>query len=252
MKRLLLGLGLLLIPLLTQAKDWQIEAGAGLAVFNTPWKGVDIEATPIPYFSAQYGRWKFGGGDDIVQYTVLQSPLQVSLGLGYRDETYETKFALIDYDSDDPVFTGYDSPEGEVTGLLNLQYGQMQLQVARDLEGESEGTTVKLQANVPLYRHASGWQISSALGVKWQEDAYASHIYGVSHDNVDVSVGRHRYTLGHTVNPIGEVMLYVPMGRRYSLLGFLHYEHLDREIRDSPLVGRDNQTKMGILLVTRF
>lgn len=57
MSRLLLSLGLLMMPLLTHANAWQMEAGGGLAIYNTPWKGVNIEATPIPYFSARYGRW---------------------------------------------------------------------------------------------------------------------------------------------------------------------------------------------------
>lgn len=254
MSRLLLSLGLILIPLLTQANTWEMEAGGGLAVFNTPWEGVEIEATPIPYFSARYGRWGFGGGDSIVQYDVLQSRLRMSVGLGYRDETYQSKFALIDYDSDDRVFEGYDSPSGEATGLVHLRYGHMHLQVVRDIQGESEGTTVKLRVNIPLYRHPSGWQVSSGLGANWQEDAYTTHIYGVSQENVDNNVGRHRYALDHAVNPIADLQLYIPIDsrHRHSVRGFFHYEHLDSDIRDSPLVGRDHKAKMGILFVTRF
>lgn len=176
----------------------------------------------------------------------------MSIGLGYRDETYQSDFALIDYDSDDQIFEGYDSPSGEVTGLLHLRYGHMHLQVVRDIEGESEGTTIKLRINIPLYRHPSGWQISSGLGARWQEDVYATHIYGVSQGNVDNSLGRYFYDIDHAVNPVGDLQLYIPIGTRHSVRGFFHYEHLDRDIRDSPLVGRDHHARTGLLFVTRF
>lgn len=252
MPRLLLGLGLILMPLQLLASTWEMEGGGGGAHFLTPWSGVDLEQTPVPYFSARYGRWGFGVGDSAVQYDLLESELRLSVGLGYRDETYQAIYALINYESDDQVFEGYDSPSGEAAGILLLQYSLFQLQVARDLQGESEGSTVQLRANVPLYRHQSGWGISSTLGINWQEDKYATHVYGVSQRNVDEDVGRHFHSIGHAINPLGAVQLYIPIGSRHSVRGAFHYERLDRDIRSSPLVDRAYKANLTVIFVTRF
>ncbi|MDO3380766.1 MipA/OmpV family protein [Gilvimarinus algae] len=251
MRRCLLAM-VLAMACTSEAGEWTVEAGAGGAALQTPWKGVDVELTPLPYISARYGRWGFGVGEGLVQYDVLRSPVRLSLGLGYRDETYQSDYALVEYDSDDRVFAGYDSPDGEVTAHVQLDYSIFHLRLVQDIEGQSDGASALLRADIPLYRHGSGWQVSARVGAYWMESVYATEVFGVTGDNVNPALGRYHYTLDDSLNAIAGAQLYIPLGQRHSLRGFARYERLDSAIADSPLVGRAYRAQLGLIFVTRF
>lgn len=242
-------LGLALSSQASSDTEWQVEVGGGGAAFQAPWRGVDVEATPLPYVTARHGRWGFGVGEGLIQYTLLQSDLQVAIGLGYRDETYQSNFALVEYDSDDAVFNGYKNPKGEVTARLQFDYRYFHLHVAQDVLGHSEGTTALLRANIPLYRHKSGWQVSTQAGAYWMQDKYASYVFGVTEKNANPAVGRYQYEADDSINYFTGLQVYIPVGERHSLRGFARYERLDNEIRNSPLIGRDYRAQLGIMYV---
>ncbi|MDO3387631.1 MipA/OmpV family protein [Gilvimarinus sp. SDUM040013] len=245
-------LGLALTTHAGTPDGWQVEVGGGGASFQAPWQGVDLEHMPLPYISARYGRWGFGVGEGLVQYSLLQSPVDISVGLGYRDETYQSNFALSDYDSDDPVFNGYESAKGEVTARLQFDYGYLQLRLVQDIQGRSDGATALLRTDIPLYRHTSGWQVSGRIGAYWLQDKYATHVFGVMPDNADERVSRFEYAADSAINYFTGLQVYVPVQQRHSVRGFARYEILDDEITNSPLVGRDYRAQVGIMYVVNL
>ncbi|MCP8899664.1 MipA/OmpV family protein [Gilvimarinus xylanilyticus] len=228
---------------------WHVEVGGGGASFQAPWRGVGVELTPLPYVTARYGRWGFGVGEGLVQYALMQSDLQVEVGLGYRDETYQSNFSLVKYDSDDAVFNGYKSPKGEVTARMQFNYSYFHLRLAQDIQGRSKGGTALLRADIPVYRHNSGWQVSTRVGAYWLQDKYATHVFGVSPGNTNESVGRYQYQADSSLNYFTGLQVYVPVAKRHSVRGFARYERLDNEISNSPLVGRKYRAQLGIMYV---
>ena len=231
------------------AKRWKVEVGGGGATFQAPWKGVNVESTPLPFVAASYGRWGFGVGEGLVQYSLLESDVNVGFSLGYRDETYQSDYAIQQYESDDLVFTGYNSPKGEVTARLHLEYRYFHLRLVQDIQGRSDAATATVRTDIPLYRHASGWQIAGRAGVSWMQDKYASYVFGVSLENADERFGRTEYTADNAVNYFVGLQLYIPMPVRHSLRGFARYEFLDEEITGSPLIGQNYRAQVGLMYV---
>lgn len=252
MWRKILASTVLCAPLMTLAEApprWKVEVGGGGATFQTPWRGVNVETTPLPFVSAGYGRWGFGVGEGLVQYTLLQSGVNLGVSLGYRDETYQSDYAIKQYDSDDPVFTGYNSPKGEVTARLHIEHSYFHFRIVQDIQGRSDAATATFRTDIPLYRHASGWELAGRAGAYWMQDKYASHVFGISADNADERFGRYQYAAESAVNYFVGFQLYIPTLEHHSLRGFARYEFLSDEITDSPLVGRDYRAQVGLMYV---
>lgn len=254
-RQILIGV-LLSLALSTQADTqmkmsdrWRVEVGGGGAIDQTPWRGVNIQSTPLPFVSASKGRWGFGVGEGIVQYALFHSDIDINVGLGYRDETYQSAYAIGQYDSDDPVFNGYQSPKGELTAQLHVEKSFFHFRLAQDIQNRSRGATATFRADVPLYRHSSGWQVGGRVGGYWLQDKYASHVFGVSAGNADERFGRHQYAADSALNYFVGLKLYIPITSRHSLRGFSHYEFLDEQITDSPLVDRDYRAQVGLIYV---
>ena len=231
---------------------WQFEIGGGGTLFYSPWKGVALEQTPLPYFNASFGRWGFGVGEGLVQYKVIDSKVDIGIGLGYRDETYQSDFSLIGFDSDDPVFNDYESPKGEFTARAQVDYGLVHFRLSRDIQGHSNAVTALIHTDIPLYRHSSGWQVAGRVGLYWMQDKYASYVYGVNETNTDDSIGRFKYSLGNTLNDFAGLRVFIPLTKHHSLRGLYRYESLDRDVVGSPLVGRSYRSQFSIMYVVNL
>lgn len=236
---------------LARAEQWTLEYGGGLLVLDPPWSGMSDQQLTLPYISAEYGRWRLGPQYGLFQYRVSPAgwPVDLSMGLGYRDETYDSIFYLDDKESDDPVFDGYDSPSGELVARTDISWGGLSIQLRQDISNQSRGASASALYLHPVYLDASGLQVLLGGGARWKSARYTDYLYGIHGDNVDPGRARTPYRPGSTVNYLMAARVIYPFNRRWALSGTVRYARLDSAIEGSPLVGQ-RLTGQFMVLVT--
>ncbi|MDV2077983.1 MipA/OmpV family protein [Marinobacter xestospongiae] len=243
----------LTLPEWARADDWNLEFGGGVLVMDPPWKGMPTQHQSLPYVRAEYGRWRLGVQYGLFQYrlTPAEWPVDVGIGLDYRDEVYESLFYSDDDLSDDPVFEGYDSPDGEGVARLDLRWQDLVVRLRQDVTDQSGGTSGEISYLHPVYQGAKGFQVRLGGGVVWKDREYSRYLYGIEGDNIDRSVGRYPYLPDDALNYVASMQVIYPFNQQWALSAHAHYEWLDETVSDSPLVGQDGLGRFMLFLTYR-
>jgi outer membrane scaffolding protein for murein synthesis (MipA/OmpV family) len=227
-----------------QAEEWEFSAGIGGYTTNGIWAGTDAYQGVVPILSASYGNWSFGD-ESIVSYKLLDmKDFGLSAGFNYRNGGYDSGKAFGSTDSDSAIFNGYESPDGDITFKVDSHWRFVNLTVEQDISGHSKGLTADLGITLPLFNIGKSFMVKAEAGVHWQNDNYAQHIYGVSADQVDNSVGRTAYDIDSTVNYSAGLTAFYKLNQDWDVFAKATYTKLDDEIADSPLVDRDSSTSL--------
>lgn len=238
------------------ASEWQLEFSAGALVKQSPWTDQDIDLLLIPSIKIDYGRWTFGGTateSALLRYQLMHQDayLQVTPGIGYRDEGYSQLNRRRSSASSARIFDGYTAPEGELVALLGLSYPFFELQVSQDISGHSQGSSLYAAAFYPLYEGQYS-QLYLSGGATWRSARYANALYGIKGKNIDESRGRFAYELDNTVNPFVSIDVFYTLSNHWMIHGGLSYEQLDRDIQNSPLVDRSGLASVFLALTYHF
>lgn len=222
------------------ADDWQFQFSSIVLAGQQPWRGIDTTAMILPDLRADYGRWSLGGAGVLLQYRLLDDmdALQITPGIGYRDEGYGQSMALQKRQSHAPVFVGYRPPQEELVARLDIDYQWLNLQVAQDISDRSGGSSLLFTATYPLYQHADNAEVYLSAGVNWRSADYANALYGIQGHNIDAGTGRRPYNIGSTSNPLLSLDYFYLLTPQWQLHAGLSYERLDSAIRQSPLVDK--------------
>lgn len=255
MKKALMWLNVLLYLLCmgqVKADDWSLSVGGGAVVFDTPWKKMPLQYAVLPYIDAEYGRWRFGVESGIVQYRLTPKNWQLllSAGLDYRDEGYDSLFNFNSDLSDDPVFSGYNAPDAEVTARLNLNWWYFSSNIRQDISGQSDGSSALLRFMYPLWQSQGGVQLRFGGSVEWLSARYADALYGIKPDNVNQDVGRLPYQADAATNYQIAIGFIYPFNQRWALHAQLAQTYLADSIRQSPLV--DTSTTRQFMLFISY
>lgn len=234
-------------------EGWTLEFGGGLAVYDTPWVDMPIQYITLPYINAEYGRWQLGVKHGLFQYRLSGDnwPVTLSAGLNYRDETYDSVFNFNDELSEDPIFTGYKSPDGEVTAQVNVAWQHLSASVSQDVTGNSSGAAVDLSYMHPLYQGERGVQLLVGGGVRWLSEKYSDYLYGISGSNIDPQYGRLAYQAEAATNYQLSMQFIYPFSRQWSVSARASYEWLDKTIENSPLVDKSATGKVMVFFTYR-
>ncbi|MEJ6473009.1 MipA/OmpV family protein [Pseudoalteromonas piscicida] len=234
-----------------QSDEWQVRLGGGAAAADLPWKGVDSELISIPIIDIQKGNW-FINKDSLIGYRFpITEDISVYSGLGYREDGYDGVFR--DAKSEDEIFTGYDSPDGDVTVNYGITYLWFTLSGRSDVSNNSDSTTAALSVSIPFYNNGRGFKVSIVGSAEWQQSDYVNYIYGISGDNVDVSRGRVGYlTSDDAINISAGITAHYQLKTQLSLVGGITRTKLDDVIADSPLLDRDTSDVAYAGLVYQF
>jgi outer membrane scaffolding protein for murein synthesis (MipA/OmpV family) len=235
-----------------QSDDWQFKAGIGAFAAHQPWKEAGNMVSPFPALSVSKGRWTFFS-EGLVNYSLWnEGPLTLSLGLDYRDEGYGAENLTKASSSDNIVFDGYKTPEGDVTFDIKAGWNHWFVEVHQDISGNSEGMSNKFGFQYPVYTNKRNFNLSASAFINWQNRNYVQHIYGISGDQVDVAKGRTTYTPNAATNfGFGISGQYMINERWSSMLG-AEYLKLDDAITESPLVGRNSVSKVFAMAIYSF
>lgn len=235
-----------------QPDGWQFKAGIGAFAAQQPWKDAGNMVSPFPALSVSHGRWTFFS-EGLVNYSLWnEGPLTLSLGLDYRDEGYGAENLSKASSSDNIVFDGYKTPEGDVTFDIKAGWKHWFAELHQDISGSSEGMSNKFGLQLPLFRYKEGFSLSASAFINWQNKNYVQHIYGISGEQIDETKGRTAYIPNAATNfGLGISGQYM-INERWSSMFGAEYLKLDDAITDSPLVGRNSLSKVFAMAIYSF
>ena len=228
--------------------QWDVKIGPRLESYSTPWVGGDHQNEWFPYMSASYGNWKIGGNSQsLLSYQAIKNQTWgLSMGLGYRDDGYDSGF------SDDPVFSGYDAPDADITAFVGLSYDSLFIQASQDVSSNSESSALSITLKHPLYRSQAGFMLNVSAAAHWYDKDYVNYNYGVNEDQVNAAVGRTVYQGDAALNlDLGLSAIY-RINKQWMLIGSVNLIELDDEITDSPLIDDDHADITRVILGYRF
>ena len=199
-----------------QSQQWQMEVGAAQLAIDTAWRDYDIQTMVLPYFNARKGNWRIGPKYGLVQYVFLQgAEFEASMGLSFRDETYDSSLIFSDELSDDEVFTDYKDGKGELTFRTQLQYKQLFVSLAQDISNHSDGLTFLARYNLPIYGQGLGLQLSADLGFIGK---IKNTLIPVWHNgNIAPEFGRYEYQPSAALNPFTSLNLTYVFNKQWSV-----------------------------------
>ena len=238
-------------PATSYAEKWQFQGGVGGAISQSVYLEGDAIISPLPYFQANYGRWSLGPEHGIAQYRLTDenAGLQLHIGLGLRDQTYESIFTRTEDRSKHPVFDGYESGSADITATASLSWHTITLKLEQDISSHSQGMGVALTYDYPVPIPHSLGHLNAGIGAQWYSDKYIDYVYGVRRENADLDIGRIPYVGDSGTNFHASLQHIYPLTDEWVVVSQLRSEALDSNIKNSPLVDANNIVSASVLFV---
>jgi outer membrane protein len=230
-----------------EASSW----GLGVAAFSAqqPYTGIDREkrALPLISYENQYVR-VFGPVVEFKAYSV-------DLGGGQRlDLRVVGKYDFSGYEaSDAPILNGMRERKDSFwaggkmiwrTGLVDVS-----AEVLADAGGKSKGRRANLGLE-KTWRIGEHVMLTPRVGAAWVDKKYVDYYYGVAAD--EARAGRVAHAGKSGVNAeLGLRGTYV-VDAHHSLFLDLGVTKLSKQIKDSPLVDRSTENRVGLGYLYRF
>ena len=232
----------------SQASDTELSVGLGAIYTQAPYKNWDgDEVTPFPYISFKKGNFYIEGAD--IGYTAISSEKPES---GYYVDVIASLRAGVGYQvSDSTVFEGMTDKDDIATEVgfkagIYGNYGLVELTNLYDVSDTHEGSVSKLSYLLPIENESKTVEFIPYAGLTLQSKKFNQYYYGV--DAAFETPHRAAYSADKEVIAfIGATTIY-HFNSHWSLIVDMEYQQLGSEIKDSPLVARDN-TLSGLMSV---
>lgn len=234
-----------------ESKELQVVTGVGVVSTEQIWLDADTLVSGVPILSINYGKWHIFG-DGLISYDlVTEENLTFAIGLDYLEEGYGTGAFGNESSSENMVFDGYKSPDEEIVGNARISWRGMFLGLQQDLSNTSNGTSVEVGIELPLYEHSDTFKLSSSVTAIWLSEKYAQHLYGIEGEQIDQAKGRLAYDVDASTNYSISVKADYQITKNWLVNATAEYSVIDDHIVDSPLVGEDSfsQIFVGVFYV---
>jgi len=230
------------------SKEWSAELGAAV-VFMPDYEGSDdYENVTAPLLKLSW--------QDRILVTTTDGPgiyarlpilenFSADIGVRYSEDRDER---------DNDVLAGLgDLKVGAVgVGKLSYKFGSVStsVQLNYDLEGDRDGTIVKLDANYRTKIMDEKVSVSAGLFMTWANDDYMSNVFGITSAQAASSkAGLSKFDAEAGIKDVGiKIMLSYDINETVSAVTFAEYSHLLGDAVDSPLVdsqGSESQALIG-------
>lgn len=232
--------------------EWKFSTGVGVVATEQIWLDSDNLVSPFPLLNISYDKWTLFG-EDLVNYQLYQSPnYAISAGLSYRDDGFGSSSITTESESDNQVFDGYQTPDGDLTFSLSFGWHSLYLGVEQDISNTSKGTTAEVGLELPLYESGEGFSITSNIAIRWQSKNYTMHIFGLTGNQVDAEKGRTEFITNSATHYALSLNASYNLGNNWSIIGGAEYVDWDDDLYASPLIGRKTTTSLFIGSIYSF
>ena len=225
----------------TDEDGWTL--GLGVVAETSPFVGAEnLEITPIPYVAYDTGRLHLG--IDGVAYGLIGSDnLEV-------DVLIEPRWTFVGPDSS-PLFSHIDRGTAIEMGMdaeLSLSGFHTGIKAMKDVSSQHEGYEVTLTTGYEF--EAGSVLLDFGVGSSYRDSDLNNFLYGVSMSEARTNLTAFNPKSGW--QPFIEATVLYPFGERTALVGFADYSLLSDEVKNSPLLERDNEATIGLVFIRKF
>jgi MipA family protein len=217
-----------------QSSNWAV----GLAAVSSasPYRGYDQKVWPFPavnYEGPHYYLQGLDGGFYLAKNESYDFSIDASIATNYFRGSDTTNVQLKMLKTRDPSF---------MTGLryrYRADWGVLQVKVAQDVSGNSQGQTAQAEYGYPVT--VGALTFIPSIGRVWDSNKFNNYYYGVSSAEAARS-SLANYSPGASVSPFAKVAASYRFTRSWSAFAQVSYTQFPNEIRRSPMVGTKGLT----------
>lgn len=228
-------------PLFASAEEWRF--GLMSEVEFLSYQGVkrDVNIYPLIYYE---GDRFYIEGDEAGVYFFKSEDHQLSLGVNYDWQSFTPK------DSNNWQMKQLNKRKSSI--MVNVDYtlvtpyGALSTELSTDILGRHKGITLDVGYTAML--EIKDVTLVPNLGITKYSGHYNNYYYGIS-DNEAKRSGLSPYKSKAGVNPYAELNLIYKAMPQWEMTMTGRYEHLSRQIKNSPMVNKKESMllKLGIL-----
>lgn len=217
----------------------EFTLGLGAIKGKAPYKGFDndVKAYPVVEYSGEH----FTAGGDGISYHLYptgSASINPYVFLGGGGDGYKA--------SDSKVFKGMAERDASTDLGVGLDFhtdlGTFSASVQHDISGAYEG--LMAEASYSYVFEANDITFVPSVGISYLSEDYVNYYYGVR--KKEATASRAQYKGDNAITPWAGYLVNVPLGEHWSVHHFSSMTWLSDEIKDSPLVDRDNTWMTGV------
>lgn len=216
--------------------------GVGAMMPIRPYKGMDNDVYVVPILMLEY------------KYFFIDKSV---FGYYFNEKGNGLRFGIIGA----PHFGGYDSDDSRaLRGMDDRDWGfdlglrmewendyfDLAVDAMADISGTYKGQEVDLTVSKVLF---NGF-LTPRMGVSWQSKDLVDYYYGV--ERKEAMPGRNYYTPDADFEYVLGLMVSMPLGDKWALIGDVQCSFLGNEVQDSPIIDEDNVLRYTLGMVYRF
>jgi len=222
--------------------------GIGAVVNDSPYAGEGTRVLPFPLIGFQGEKFYFRGLSAGWNF-VKNDSFELSAFAKFQPGGFKVK----DLGRSELAANGIDSRllEDRDNGLgvgIGAKWmgaaGELEVEVLADAIDTSGGQEISLQYGYP-FAIGKG-RLTPSVGATWLSEDMANYFYGTLDE--EVARGVVDYKPGSVVIPQVGASYFRPIGKKWTLLGFVKYDLLPDEISDSPLIERDTDGAASVFI----
>lgn len=218
-----------------KADDFSLGLTAGWS--TKLYKGVNENKNNLIFPNIDYDADRFWFHGLSAGYDLLQTPADRISVLGYY-----LPLSLKASDSHSRAVRKLNNRRSTLmTGLRysheSLSAGTFETTLATDSLDQSNGLHWNGAWTYPL--QLGLLNIEPQLGIDWNDEKFNRYYYGISSDESRRS-GLKKYNPGDSFTPYAELSLNYAMTGNWNLFGGARYTFLSKEVKDSPIIGKDS------------
>lgn len=228
------------------ASRWGIGIAAGVKQQPYAGAGTKTQGIPLIYYENRYVRVLGAGAELKLPKVELGSGSSVSFGL-------RAKYGLGGYEpSDVPILEGMQERKGSVWLGASVTWHNAIADVSAEWLGDASGKSKGQQFRLGVQREfrAGSFTLTPRIAANWMDKKYVDYYYGVRTE--ETRAGRPAYVGASTVNTEIGLRVGYAIDRQQSVFVDVSATQLGKQIKNSPLVDRSNQTSLSLGYLYRF
>lgn len=232
--------------LTTIAQADSLSLGLIGEIDQSPYMGVDHDNNVKPYINYESPYFYIDGLE--AGFYLHQSAMQqLTLGVLYDETGFKPKH------SDNWQMKQLDRRKYSAMATLDYtvitSFGAFGATLNHDILGRSKGTTFAV--NYSVAQTFDKLTVMPSIGLTWQDRRYNNYYYGITEAESKRS-GLAQYKSKQGINPYIELNLSYQATPKWQIMGTARYDHLNKQIRRSPMVNRNNLYSLQLGFAYQF